>query len=122
MPHRIAILFGEQQFTATLRDSPVTDAIYRALPLEAEFSVWGDEIYFDTGVTVTPGPTRETVASGDVGYWPLGRALCLFYGPTPISGPGEIRPASPVAVLGKLDGDPRLLQRVKGRLVRVVAI
>ena len=119
MSRRIAIRIGEQTFTATLHDTPVADAIWQALPIETSFHTWGDEIYFDTGVSVEPGKTRETVDAGDVGYWPPGRAMCLFYGPTPVSGPGEIRPASPVAVFGRLDGDPAALRQARGRRVRV---
>ncbi|MFZ5817894.1 MAG: cyclophilin-like fold protein [Bacillota bacterium] len=122
MPRRIAFIIGEHQFTGTLLETPVAEAIYRALPLEAAYSTWGDEIYFDTGVKVAPGPSRETVELGDIGYWPPGRALCLFYGPTPVSGPGEIRPASPVAVLGRLDGGPLALKRVRGSRIRVTAL
>lgn len=116
---RIRIQIGEREFAAALHDTPVADAIWEALPLEAAFHTWGDEIYFDTGVEVEPDVARATVEAGDVGYWPPGRALCLFYGPTPMSGPGEIRPASPVAVFGRLEGDPAALKQARGRGLRV---
>jgi hypothetical protein len=115
----IAFEIGDATFTATLFPTPVADALWDALPIETGFSTWGDEIYFDTGVTLAPDATQETVQLGDVGYWPPGRALCLFYGPIPMSAPGEIRPASPVAVFGKLDGDPKELISVTGRRIRV---
>ena len=35
-------------------------------------------------------------------YWPTGKAICLFYGFTPIGKPGEITPASPVNVICKI--------------------
>ncbi len=38
----------------------------------------------------------------DVAYWPTGNAICLFYGPTPMGNPGEITPASPVNIIGKI--------------------
>ena len=50
---------------------------------------------------------------GDVGYWPPGQALCLFFGPTPASRGDEIRPASAVNVLGKLEGHPTVLKQVR---------
>jgi hypothetical protein len=52
------------------------------------------------------------VELGDVGYWPPGSAFCIFFGRTPVSGPGEIRPASAVNVLGKIDGDPKVFKAV----------
>jgi hypothetical protein len=119
LTRKVAFDIGGETFLADLHDTPVADAIWNSLPLETGFSTWGDEIYFDTGVDVDPDESHETVELGDVGYWPPGRALCLFYGATPMSGPGEIRPASPVAVFGKLHGDPKLLESVRGRNVRV---
>lgn len=117
---RIAIEIGDQTLHAELLDTPVAETIWSALPLETGFQTWGDEIYFDTGVAIDPDATQATVALGDVGYWPPGRALCLFYGPTPMSAPGEIRPASPVAVFARLEGDPLALKSVRGRRVRVM--
>ena len=66
---------------------------------------------------------REVVEYGDVGYWPPGQALCLFFGPTPASRGDEIRPASPVNVVGRMEGDPSVLKRVRsGSKVLVEAL
>ena len=54
----------------------------------------------------------ETVDMGAVAYWPPGQAICLFFGPTPMSVGDEIRPASPVNVVGSLEGDPTVLKSV----------
>ena len=75
--------------------------------------IWGDEIYFSIPVNVEEElDSQETVRAGTVAYWPPGSALCLFWGPTPVSAPGEIRPASAVNVVGILDNDPTLLAQV----------
>jgi hypothetical protein len=118
MSRRIDFIIGDSHFPAALQVTPAADKLWQALPLHADFSLWGDEIYFSTGLNLGEGD-RETVDLGDVGFWPPGTALCLFYGPTPMSGPGEIRPASEVIVLGKLEGDPKALKRVSGRRIRV---
>jgi len=52
------------------------------------------------------------VEVGDVAYWIPGRAICLFFGKTPIS-EDKIRPASTVNVIGKVLGDPLRLKKVK---------
>ncbi|MEM4810940.1 MAG: cyclophilin-like family protein, partial [Thermofilum sp.] len=79
-----------------------------------------DEIYFRTPVKVAQEVGSEVVELGDVAYWPPGEALCIFFGPTPVSRPGEIRPASPVNVIGKVKGDLEKLRKVKqGEKVRV---
>lgn len=119
MARRIRITTGSVTATATLLDNEVADAIWAALPLDCPFDTWGDEIYFDTGVNVRPEQSRATVDLGDLGYWPPGKAFCIFYGETPMSAPGEIRPASPVGVFGKVDGDPTVFRRVRARTIRV---
>ncbi len=102
-------------------ESPRTaQAIWDALPLEAKASTWGDEIYFSIPVDVDPENPREVVEMGDLGYWPPGSAFCIFFGPTPASKGDEIRPASPVNVFGRIEGDPRVFTSVSnGDLVRL---
>lgn len=81
----------------------------------------GEEVYFDTGVSVAlEDDAQQVVAPGTVAFWTEGDALALPYGPTPISRGGESRLASPCNVLGSFDGDPRLLSTVRdGDPVRV---
>ena len=56
---------------------------------------------------------QETVDIGDIAYWPPGNAFCIFFGETPASVDGNIKPASAVTVIGKLESDPEVLKRVK---------
>jgi len=97
------------------------DAFLKAVPFESNASRWGDEIYFSTPVRVGLEVSQETVEKGDVAYWPPGRAMCVFFGPTPAStSEDEIRPASPVNVFGRIMGDLERLKEVKdGEKVRV---
>ncbi len=99
--------------TAVLDETPVADAVWAALPFRARVQTWGDEIYFSIPVDAPshPASAREVVELGTVGFWPPGNALCLFYGRTPMSRGDEIRPASAVNVLGRMEGDPRILKR-----------
>jgi len=98
---------------ATLNTSQTANAIWNALPIEARGSTWGDEIYFSIPVTCVPESPQEIVAAGDLGYWPPGSAFCIFFGPTPASHGSEIRPASPVNVFGRIDGDPTVFKAVR---------
>jgi hypothetical protein len=104
-----------------LNDTTTADRIWLALPIESTGSTWGDEIYFRTPVQDATRDAKEVVDAGDVAYWPPGQAICLFWGPTPASQtPDEIRPASAVNVVGKIEGDPKVLGRVRsGSNVRV---
>lgn len=113
MARRIRITAGSVSATATLDESPAARAIWDALPLEARAETWGDEIYFAIPVRLPEDGARAVVQLGDLGYWPPGRAFCIFFGPTPASGAGEIRPASPVNVFGRVDGDATVFKRVR---------
>ena len=87
--------------------------LWESLPITGRVQIWGDEIYFSIPLNVEEElGSQETVQAGTVAYCPPGSALCLFWGPTPISAPGEIRPASAVNVVGILDNDPNLLAEV----------
>jgi uncharacterized protein len=93
----------EAELKVELGEGLTAAEIWESLPLEARANLWGDEIYFAIPVSAGPEPeARETVEVGDVGYWPQGDALCLFFGPTPASTDEKPRAASPVTVVGKI--------------------
>lgn len=104
---------GEVRLTIELNTTPAATKIWEVLPLEAEARTWGQEVYFTVPVDYEPEELQELVEKGDVAYWPPGRALCLFFGPTPVSRPGEIRPYSPVAVVGKVRDEVERLASVR---------
>jgi len=113
MDRAIRITAGAVSAEARLNDSKTAGAIWDALPIEAKGQTWGDEIYFDIGLALAAEAPREVVEMGDLGYWPPGLAFCIFFGPTPMSRGDEIRPASPVNVVGRVVGDPRSLKSVR---------
>ncbi len=86
------------------RQAPKTvQAILEKLPIEVKINRWGDELYTDPmPVKVKEENARSNVDLMDVAYWPQGQALCLFFGPTPISKGDEIKPYSPVNIIGKI--------------------
>jgi hypothetical protein len=119
----LRIAAGPVSTRATLNGSRTARAVWDALPVEAAAETWGDEIYFAIPVSLPEEDARAVVAPGDLGYWPPGRAFCIFFGPTPASRGDECRPASPVNVLGRVDGDPGVFKSVRAgariRLERV---
>ena len=108
----IVIAAGKVSAEAQLNESKTASAIWDALPIDATGETWGDEIYFDIGLAVGPESPRDVVEVGDLGYWPPGHAFCVFFGPTPLSRGAEIRPASPVNLVGRIVGEPRVFKRV----------
>lgn len=121
MARNIRISFEETSVSATLNDSQTAEAIWRASPFESTANRWGDEIYFSIPVRIPEAPdARQTMAVGELGYWPVGAAFCLFFGPTPVSEGDEPRAYSNVNPFGQLDGDATVLRQVKdGERVRV---
>jgi len=122
MPTDIVIVTANLRLEASLNDSPTGRALAAALPFEGPAHRWGEEIYFPVPqVAQDLDDTAATVVQvGDLGYWPPGRAFCLFFGLTPSSLPGEIRPASAVNLVGRIAGDPCCLTAVpEGAVVRV---
>jgi len=98
--------------------SPKTvESLLANLPFTLELNVWGDEIYTSSSpINVSEENAESPVSLNDVAYWPTGKAICLFYGPTPIGKKNEITPASPVNVIGKIiDPDKSVLDSAEGK-------
>jgi len=99
-------------------NSPKTvNDLIEKLPFTVELNVWGDEIYTSESPIAQPEENAKSpVQLNDVAYWPTGKAICLFYGSTPIGEPGEITPASPVNILGKIiSPDKSVLNNTDGK-------
>ncbi len=102
----ITISAGDVSLPAELNDSPTAQQVWDALPIEGTANVWGDEIYFEIPIMADQASdARAGVAVGELGYWPAGRAFCIFFGPTPVSTDDRPRAFSPVNVLGRVLGD-----------------
>jgi hypothetical protein len=121
MDRFIQIYVGDVTLQGELNESPTASLIWEALPIEGTGNRWGEEIYFAIPVKAELDDTaRAVVEQGDLGYWPQGHALCIFFGPTPVSRGDEIRPASPVNIVGKIRGNLRVLKEAtEGTMIRL---
>jgi hypothetical protein len=122
MSTEIVITAGEVRLNGYLDDSPTAQALADALPIGGRAQLWGDEIYFSVPQVAADldDSAAVVVNVGDLGYWPTGKAFCIFFGLTPGSVPGEIRPASAVNLVGRVSGDPCCLTQVpEGAPVRI---
>ena len=120
---KIKITAGDIIATATINDSVTADAIWEALPIEANGNTWGDEIYFGIPVKIEEADdARDVVDMGALAYWPTGSAFCIFFGITPASRDLEIRAASAVNIFGSVEGDATIFKNVpNGALIRIEA-
>lgn len=106
---KIIIKAGDIELLATLYETATAQKIYQNLPLQGKVNRWGDEIYFTIPVSIESEPeARSKVQIGELGYWPVGKAFCIFWGPTPASNGSDPVAASPVNIFGKVDGDAKL--------------
>lgn len=79
--------------------------IVRKLPMEGRAALWKEEVYFETPIKMGEEKAKATVEKGTIAFWPMGSAICVFY--------GETQPYSPVNVLGKITKNLELFGRVK---------
>ena len=121
MPVRIRITAGKVIAEAELNESPTAKAILNALPIEGQANRWGDEIFFEIPVKLAEAPdARQEMAVGELAYWPVGAAFCIFFGRTPVSRNEKPRAYSNVNPIGTLAGDAKVLRTVRdGEAVRI---
>jgi hypothetical protein len=82
------------------------------LPLEGRAALWKAEVYFKIPIEMGAEKAKADVDKGDITYWPMGTAICIFY--------GETQPYSPVNILGKITKNLELFKKVKsGTKIRV---
>lgn len=88
------------------------DTIVRKLPIEGRAALWKEEVYFDIPVKMGEEKAKPTVETGTIAFWPMGSALCVFYGVS--------QPYSPVSILGKITKNLELFRQVKsGTTIKV---
>jgi len=100
----IKIKAGQIEVVAKLNHSTTADKIYKALPLTGKVARWGKEIYFPIPVTVDQSEDARTeMEVGELAYWPVGKAFCIFFGPTPASIGQVPMAASEVNPIGRVE-------------------
>jgi hypothetical protein len=103
MATSIVIEIGGKTLSASLCDSPAARRVAEALPLSVAMSRWGDEYYGSAGLVIPEDASaREIMEVGEIAFWPPGKALCIFFGPTPASTDERPRAASGVLPVGKV--------------------
>ena len=104
---------GPVEAVVTSENPRTAEAVWAALPIKGNANRWGDEIYFSISVSLKQESAKTEVEIGNIAYWPPGKALCIFFGPTPVSQHGEPRAYSPVNVFAKVATDPTVFKKVR---------
>ncbi|MFZ2411076.1 MAG: cyclophilin-like fold protein [Candidatus Methanoperedens sp.] len=119
---KIKIVTESIEAFAELNDTKTASAVSGDLPFESIAHRWGEEIYFDIPLELELEDGKEVLDVGDIAYWPPGKSMCIFFGPTPSSKGSEVRAYSAVSVFGRVIGDARVFKAVKeGERIKVEA-
>jgi hypothetical protein len=119
MKHKVEVVISKSDnIEIELDDSNSPNTIKKFvdnLPFTVGLNLWGEEIYTDESpIQAKEENAKPLVELNDVAYWPTGKAICLFFGPTPIGKKGEIKPYSPVNVIGRIiNPDKSILNKLK---------
>jgi len=119
MSMEINILINNLKFEGELNGTETAKKIYEALPIEAEGNFWGNEIYFGIPLDLDNEAPTEKLEVGDLAYWPEGNGFCIFYGRTPASTDNEPKPASPVTLIGQIEGNLEELKNLKEAKIKL---
>ena len=117
IPIRIVIEeIGEAEGELIRHLAPRTvDAMANKLPFEGRAALWKEEVYFEIPVKMGEEKAKATVETGTIAYWPMGSALCIFY--------GSSQPYSPVNIVGKVTKNLEIFRQVKsGMKIRVETV
>jgi hypothetical protein len=104
---------GEAEGELVRFKAPKTiDIIVHKLPISGRIALYKEEIYFEIPIKMGKEKAKSTVETGTIAFWPMGNALCVFYGNT--------QPYSPVNILGKITKNLDLFKTVKsGTIIKV---
>jgi len=85
------------------------------MPIVSRIALYKEEIYFEIPIKMGEEKAKPTVETGTIAFWPMGSALCVFY--------GKSQPYSPVSILGKITNNLDLFKTAKsGTAIKIELI
>jgi uncharacterized protein len=91
------------------------DMILRKLPIVSRIALYKEEIYFEIPIKMGEEKAKSSVETGAIAFWPMGSALCVFY--------GKSQPYSPVSILGSITKNLELFKTAKsGTAIKIELI
>ena len=111
---KIVLKCEKAELILDLRETLTADIIYNALPLKSKVQKWGDEIYFETGLSIElESDAKSIVNIGEIAFWNSGSAIAIGYGKTPISKGNEIRLISPCNIWADSKFEKSYIENIK---------
>lgn len=121
---KIKISCGTTELRAELMDTPTANAIYESLPITSAAQTWGEEVYFQTPVSVSrEANAKDVINAGELAFWVEGNCIAIGFGKTPISQGNEIRLAAKTNIWAMALDDVKCLASVRaGEKITVEAL
>jgi hypothetical protein len=111
---KVILKCKEKELVLELRETLTADIIYNSLPLKSKVQKWGDEIYFETGLSIElESDAKSIVNIGEIAFWNSGSAIAIGYGKTPISKGNEIRLISPCNIWADSKFEKSYIENIK---------
>ena len=111
---KVILKCKETKLVLNLRETLTADIIYNELPLKSKVQKWGDEIYFETGLSIELESDAKSILNiGEIAFWNSGSAIAIGYGKTPISKGNEIRLISPCNIWADSKFEKSCIENIK---------
>jgi hypothetical protein len=82
------------------------EAVYYALPVSGRAKIYENaELYFLVDIQVKAEHPTFEVSVGDIAYWPMGKAICVFW--------DKVKPYSEVNIIGKITKNLDVFKQAK---------
>ena len=104
------------EWSATLDDSDISNEIWLSLPYSADINMLGSQIYFVMKLESKTKGDSKIFEKGDIAYWPEADAVCIFFGPTPLSTDERPVAAYPMKKIGHVNGDCSAMENSGDRM------
>jgi hypothetical protein len=87
--------------------------ILKAMPIDGVVSKSNASIYFLTRVKLGKEKAKSDIRKGEITYWPLGSAICVFY--------GSSKPYSAMNLIGHITNNLEIFENIKvGKRIKMV--
>ena len=101
---KLLLEINKKTITLLLNNSATASIIYEAIPITSLVKTWGEEIYFNTKLSIKKEVDAKAVVDfGDIAFWTEGSSIAIGYGKTPISKNNEIRLAAPCNIWARAE-------------------
>jgi len=86
MKKKCKISIKNHKIITILKNTKTARIIWEKLPLKSKANTWGNEVYFYVNFhSKIEDGAKEIIDLGEIAYWPIGKAIAIGFGKTPIS-------------------------------------